>query len=66
MVDEEEDITQICTKNQEQKRNRVSGCKLRIAPKILATAYCKADFHEKRNPQPLVCIRFSFSICATL
>ena len=24
MVDEEEDITQICTKNREQKRNRVA------------------------------------------
>ena len=29
MVDEEEDITQICTKNREQKRNRVA--KLQVA-----------------------------------
>ena len=40
MVDEEEDITQICTKNREQKRNRVaelqvSGCVQNLTHSIL-------------------------------
>ena len=44
----------------------VTGCKLRVASKIPSTAHCRADFYQKRNAQPWLCIRFFFSICATL
>ena len=53
-------------RTENKNATELQGCKLQVAPKILPTAYCKADFYEKRNPQPLVCIRFFFSICATL
>ena len=48
------------------KRNRVASCNSKVAPKILSTAYCRADFYEKRNPQPWSCICFSVCVCATL
>ena len=45
MKDEEEYTTQICTKNREQKRNRVAGCGLRFLCKIYpTTSSCKKYF----------------------
>ena len=52
------------TKN--KNATELQGCKLRVTLQILSTAYCRADFYDKRNPQPLVCIRFFFCVCATL
>ena len=49
-----------------QTKPKLQSCKLRVAPKILSTAYCRADFHQKRNPQLSLCIRFFFCVCATL
>ena len=41
-----------------ENATRVAGCKLRVAPGILPTAYCKGDFYPKRNPQPFWCFCF--------
>ena len=41
-----------------QTKPKLQSCKLRVAPKIPSTACCRADFYEKRNPQPLVVYPF--------
>ena len=48
-------------RTENKNATELQGCKLRVAPKILSTVCCKADFYEKRNPQPLLYI--GFSIC---
>ena len=45
---------------------KLQSCKLQVATKFLSTACCRADFHQKRNPQPLLYIVFSVCVCATL
>ena len=45
-----------------QTKPKLQSCKLRVAPKIPSTACCRADFYEKRNPQPLVVYPF-FLLC---
>ena len=44
------------TKN--KNATELQGCKLRVTLQILSTAYCRADFYDKRNPQPLVVYPF--------
>ena len=46
-----------------QTKPKLQSCKLRVAPKIPSTACCRADFHQKRNPQPRLCFGFFFCIC---
>ena len=51
-------------KAENKNATELQGYKLRVAPKILATAYCRADFYQKRNPQLLLYIDFSVYVCA--
>ena len=53
-------------RTENKNATKVAGCKLRVAPKTPSTACCRADFGQKRNPQPLLYIVFSVCVCATL
>ena len=48
------------------EKEKLQSCKLQVAPKIPSTAYSRADFDPKRNPQLSLYIRFFFCVCATL
>ena len=58
MVDEEEDITQICTKNREQKRNRVA--RLQVAGGAQNPIYSIPQSRFLRKTQPATFGMYTF------
>ena len=53
-------------KAENKNATKVAVCKLRVAPKILATATVEPIFTKNATRNLWLCIRFFFCMCVTL